>query len=71
MNFKHYKEYEKNLKTDLLISKFCTYSRNELLSAIELINTTDKTVDWLYKVLTKNKKGNIIENVNQALKSDV
>lgn len=71
MNFKHYKEYEKNLKTDLLISKFCPYSRNELLSAIELINTTDKTVDWLYKVLTKNKKGNIIEIVNQALKSDV
>lgn len=71
MNFKHYKEYEKNLKTDLLISKFCPYSRNELLSAIELINSNNKTVDWLFEVLQKNEKGDIIEIVNKALKTDV
>ena len=69
MNFKHYKEYEKNLKTDLLISKFCPYSRNEILSAVEIISANNKTVDWLFEVLNKNKKGDITKIVNDALKN--
>lgn len=68
MHFKHYKEFQKNLKTDLLISKFCPYSRSEILLAVELINNQNKTVDWLFEVLNNNKKGNIIEIVNKALK---
>ncbi len=67
MQFRHYKEFEKNLKADLLISKFCPYSRNEILLAIELISKNDKTVDWLFEVLKNNTKGNIIEIVNRAL----
>lgn len=67
MQFRHYKEFEKNLKADLLISKFCPYSRSEILLAVELIAKNDKTVDWLFEVLTKNNKGNIIEIINKAL----
>ena len=55
MKFNLYKNFELNLKTDLLIGKFAPYSRNELLELVEITLNKKKDINFLYELLIKNK----------------
>lgn len=60
-------EFEKNIRSDRFLQKFCPYSREDIERAMELCISFNKDENWLYDCSQKHPSKSLIEVIKLEL----